>query len=135
MTALMEGLRNFKARGLESAVLSQHLVGDLVKFYSVEGTSFFDWGYADPDHSKYGDERINGVPNKYPFDAQALKAETDRLAAFLGVPVYGGDCVVDEQGQFHIIDFNDWPSFSRCRYKASQAIAERIMTILDTPPI
>ena len=128
--ALMAGLRNFKDRGVERVVLSQHLVGDLVKFYSVEGTSFFDWDYADPDHSKYGDERVNGAPNKYPFDALALKAETDRLATYLNVPVYGGDCVVDQLGQFRIIDFNDWPSFSRCRDRASIAIADRIMTTL-----
>lgn len=28
----------------------------------------------------------------------------------LNVPVYGGDCVVSEDGSIRIIDFNDWPS-------------------------
>lgn len=134
-TALLEELCNFKVRGVESALLTEHLVGDLVKFYSVEGTTFFDWDYADPNHSKYGHEQINGEPHKYAFDNHRLKAEADRLAAHLGVPVYGGDCIVDSQGQFRIIDFNDWPSFSRCRYRASIAIADRIMSILNSPPI
>ena len=135
--ALLEALCNFKVRGIPCAVLTEHLVGDLVKFYSVEGTSFFDWDYADPNHTKYGNEEINGLPHRYPFDDNALKAEADRLAAFLGVPVYGGDCVIDEHGQFRIIDFNDWPSFSRCRYRASIAIADRIMKVLDSnsPPL
>lgn len=129
-TALLEVLLDFKFRGVTHAVLSAHQEGDIVKFYSVAGTTFFDWDYADPAHSKYGHEAINGVPNKYPFNPNKLKEEADRLADALGVPVYGGDCVVDADGHFYIIDFNDWPSFSRCRYRASIAIAERIMNVL-----
>lgn len=128
---LLEALCNFKVRGVATAVLTRHLVGDLVKFYSVEGTPFFDWDYADPRHSKFGNEWINGASQGYTFDVAALKAEADRLAAHLGVPVFGGDCVVDAQGRFRIIDFNDWPSFSRCRYRASIAIADRITAALE----
>ena len=32
------------------------------------------------------------------FDADALKAEADKAADMLSVPVYGGDCVVGEDG-------------------------------------
>ena len=134
---LLEALCNYKVRGVTSVVLSRHIVGDIVKFYSVEGTAFFDWNYADPRHSKFGNEWINGASQGYTFDVAALKTEADRLAAFLGVPVFGGDCVVDARGHFRIIDFNDWPSFSRCRYRASIAIADRIMKVLDpnSPPL
>lgn len=39
------------------------------------------------------------------------------------VDVYGGDCIVRPDGTFCVIDFNDWPSFSRCRGEAAEAIA------------
>ena len=38
----------------------------------------------------------------------------------LDVPVYGGDCVVSSSGEIRIIDFNDWPSFARCREEAGK---------------
>ena len=50
----------------------------------------------------------------------------ERLAAVIGLDVYGGDCIVRSDGTFAIIDFNDWPSFSRCREEAAKAIALRV---------
>ena len=47
-----------------------------------------------------------------------------RLSQLVGVEVFGGDAIIDEQGRFYIIDFNDWPSFSRCREEAAMAIAQ-----------
>ena len=40
--------------------------------------------------------------------------------------IYGGDCVVSADGTLRIIDFNDWPSFARCREEAGGKIAECI---------
>ena len=37
-----------------SMTVSEHLQGDLVKFYGVEGTSFFSWRYPDPGNTKFG---------------------------------------------------------------------------------
>ena len=45
----------------------------------------------------------------------------------LQIPVYGGDVVIDEDGEFWFIDFNDFPSFSSCRARAAEAIAQRIL--------
>ena len=42
------------------------------------------------------------------------------------MPVYGGDCVVSATGEIRIIDFNDWPSFARCREEAGPEIAKCI---------
>ena len=111
----------------ESIVLTEHLKGDLVKFYGVEGTDFFFWRYPDPQNSKFGLEAINGSPARYKFDAMTLKQTCDKAAEASKIIVYGGDCVVDSNGNFRIIDFNDWPSFSACRNEASKAIAERIL--------
>ena len=45
----------------------------------------------------------------------------------LNVPVYGGDCVVSEDGSIRIIDFNDWPSFAPCREEAGFYIATKMV--------
>ena len=118
---------SFKSREVASVVASEHLSGDLVKFYGVEGTDFFDWGYASDGHSKFGLEAINGKARGFEFNVAALKRISDEAARVLDVPVYGGDCVVSEDGTIRLIDFNDWPSFSRCRIEASKAIASRIL--------
>ena len=36
--------------------------------------------------------------------------------------MYGGDAIVTSDGDFYIIDFNDWPSFASCREAAAEAI-------------
>lgn len=122
-----QAIKGFINRGVTSIVVSEHLRGDLVKFYGVEGTDFFDWGYASDGHSKFGLEAINGKACGFSFDASELKRISDEAARVLDVPVYGGDCVVSEDGTIGLIDFNDWPSFSRCREAASKAIASRIL--------
>ena len=118
---------NYQERGINSFVAQQHIEGDLIKFYGVEGTDFFNWDYASNGHSKFGLEEINGKEHGYPFNPEDLKALADRASRAVETPVYGGDCVVDAEGKMYIIDFNDWPSFSRCREEASKAIAKRIL--------
>ena len=118
---------NYLERGINSFVAQQHIEGDLIKFYGVEGTDFFNWDYASNGHSKFGLEEINGKEHGYPFKPEDLKALADRASRAVETPVYGGDCVVNAEGKMYIIDFNDWPSFSRCREEASKAIAKRIL--------
>ena len=36
------------------------------------------------------------------------------------------EAIVRADGSFCVIDFNDWPSFSRCREEAAEAIASLI---------
>ena len=56
-----EVLQEYFLRGIKRAVINRHLVGDLIKFYGVQGTPFFFWFYPfDEGHSKYGHEAING---------------------------------------------------------------------------
>lgn len=120
-------LADFHQRGIPEAVVNEHLQGDLIKFYGVQGTDFFYWFYPDPcSHSKFGLEKINGVAKGTPFQVEDLKKYSDRAAEVLNVPVYGGDCVVLPNGEIKIIDFNDWPSFARCREEAGKKIAECI---------
>ncbi len=55
-----------------------------------------------------------------------LRAELEKIRQFSDIMVYGGDMVVRADGSFAIIDFNDWPSFSRCREEAARAIAQAL---------
>ena len=121
---LDRAIRRFHQRGIRDVVVSSHVPGDVVKFYGVEGADFFRVFYPTDDGvTKFGDEERNGSARHYPFDVERLRQEAERLSRLTGVPVYGGDAVVTEQGQFCIIDFNDWPSYSRCREAAAEAIA------------
>jgi len=50
-------------------------------------------------------------------------------AEALGLEVWGGDALFDGN-EFAIVDFNDWPSFSRVRDEAARAIARRSLQLL-----
>jgi len=120
-------LQEFAFRDIPNAVINEHLVGDLVKFYGVADTDFFYWFYPfDLSLTKFGLESVNGSAKEFPFDVEALKKACDRAGEVLNVKIYGGDCVVDSNGDFKIIDFNDWPSFAPCREEAAPYIAECI---------
>lgn len=131
---LAVAMRRFADRGLREAVVCEHLPGDLVKFYGVKGTGFFEYYYptAGDGFSKFGLERHNGAARFYAFDAAALAATADRAASLLNLPVYGGDCIVGADGEVRLIDFNDWPSFSRCCDRAAEAITSVIVKAIES---
>ena len=120
-------LNEFALRGIERAVINEHLNGDLLKFYGVKGTDFFYWFYPnDHNHSKFGLEKINGKPKGIAFDLISLNEICNKTAEVLDIYIYGGDCVVSPDGSLKIIDFNDWPSFAPCRNEAAPYIAQCI---------
>ena len=124
---LRQAIADMEQRGISEYTVSAHVVGDLVKFYGVLGTGFFRYYYpTDDGQTKFDDERRNGSAHHYPFDISALQGETERLAEAVGIDIYGGDAIVRDDGSFCLIDFNDWPSFSRCREEAADAIASLI---------
>lgn len=126
-----EVLQEYFLRGIKRAVINVHLDGDLVKFYGVRGTPFFYWFYPfDSGHSKYGWEEVNGKSQGIKFDLKYLKSICQQAAEELNVEIYGGDCIVDQDGSIKIIDFNDWPSFAPCRDQAAPHIAKRIMAVI-----
>ena len=124
-------LKEYAIRGIPSAVINEHLVGDLVKFYGVAGTDFFYWFYpSNMHHSKFGLEVINGTAKGIPFDEAQLRLLCHKAAEVLSIHIYGGDCIVSEDGVMRIIDFNDWPSFAPCREEAAPNIARRIWDLM-----
>ncbi len=124
-------LQEYFYRGINRAVINRHLEGDLVKFYGVAGTDFFFSFYPYFGHNeKFGLDAVNGKPLCMPYDKEKLHAVCERAASLLDVVVYGGDCIIDAQGNFSIIDFNDWPSFAPCRKEASVQIARRVIALI-----
>lgn len=131
--AANEALENLRRQGATEALCFHHLAGDLVKFYGVAGTPFFHCYYptATGGRSKFGLEAINGLPQGHTYDPQRLHTLATLAAQAIGIDVYGGDCIVQADGSMHIIDFNDWPSFSCCREQAAPHIAARIASLIS----
>lgn len=125
--SLIATKESFAVRGITDLVIQAHVQGDLVKFYGVEGTGFFRAYYpGDDGDSKFGDELINGQPHHFFYQKELLQASAEQLSRLINLPVYGGDAIINRDGDFVIIDFNDWPSFSRCKTDAADAICQLI---------
>ena len=125
----------FVQRGITDIVMQAHVKGDVVKFYGVEGTGFFWYYYSGDDtETKFGDEERNGKPQYYPFSSSNLQTDAEKLACLLQTSIYGGDAIIQEDGSYVIIDFNDFPSFSKCRKEAAKAIFERVKLEVECSP-
>lgn len=119
-------VNRMRQRGIATLVVSQHLEGDLIKFYGVRGAGFFFWFYASDRPDKFGNNPINHQAQGYRFSERALQEICNHAATVIGLEVYGGDCVVSDDGTIQLIDINDWPSFSRCREQAAEKIIRLI---------
>lgn len=105
------------------AIFCNHIKGDVIKFYGVM-ENFFTHCYPNPEKTKFGWERINGVPRQHPFNYERLKETAFAAAKAVGLDVFGGDCIVTPEGKIFIIDINDFPSFSAVRNEAAHEIAK-----------
>jgi glutathione synthase/RimK-type ligase-like ATP-grasp enzyme len=110
-SALSSVLAQFRGRGITSAVLQQHVDGEVIKFYAVRGAFFA--AYRDGAAVALGGGERN-----------ALVQLVEAAAAALGVEIFGGDCVREANGRLWLIDLNDWPSYAPCRAAAAEAIAQ-----------
>ena len=117
----------FQQRGIVDFIVQAHVEGDLIKFYGVEGTNFFRCFYpCDDGETKFGAEQRNGFSHHFSYSKGQLQHDAEQLSRLLQTPIYGGDAIIRADGTYVIIDFNDWPSYSRCRQEAAQAIVERV---------
>lgn len=102
-------------RGIAAVDVRAHVVGDWLKFYGVAGAGFFYAYYPEGNSgNRLDEERLKSM----------LRLTLDSMEGLL---VYGGDCVVREDGTPVLVDLNDWPSFSPCRQEAATAIKELIV--------
>ena len=117
----------FQQRGIVDFIVQAHVEGDLIKFYGVEGTNFFRCFYpCDDGETKFGAEQRNGISHHFSYSKGQLQYDAEQLSRLLQTPIYGGDAIIRADGTYVIIDFNDWPSYSRCRQEAAQSIVERV---------
>ncbi|MBO6118252.1 MAG: NTP transferase domain-containing protein [Bacteroidales bacterium] len=130
-----EILANYNSRGIKTAVISENIDGDIVKFYGVrtskdcgsgketgeKTSSFFYMTY--PTKDKFG-EKINTSPDRIDFNVDKFKDECSAAAMLLDLEIYGGDAAIDTNGNFYIIDMNDFPSFSACKDLAAESITD-----------
>ena len=119
-----EILKNYKSRGIDSAIISEHIEGDIIKFYGIRGTDFFDYSY--PIKDKFNNQ-INTSKERIKIDEKKVVATCQKAAEVLGLEIYGGDVAVDKNGNFYIIDMNDFPSFSPCKDKATESIIKLLV--------
>ncbi len=123
-----EVLQEYFLRGIRRAVINKHLTGDLVKFYGVSNSPFFYWFYPfESGYNKPGDGRKLDDQRQLRFDLDALRETCARAAEILNIRVWGGNCMVSDEGEITIIDFNDWPSFAPCRQDAALSIAKSVI--------
>ena len=116
-----EALDRFAKRDIPFIIAQEHVTGDLVKFYGVRGemrpvaANWFEWFY-------HRDKGMLG----HSFEVARLRDAAFGAAAALGLEIFGGDAVIQEDGKPMIIDINAWPSYARYRERAAQAIANHL---------
>jgi hypothetical protein len=111
-------LADFTRRGIRFAYVQQEVVGRVIKFYGVSGGSHF---------SVHPEDNEKEIPEAA---VRALSEAASAAAGALGLQAWGGDAVLSGD-RFAIIDFNDWPSYSRVRGPAARAIARRAISLLS----
>jgi len=111
-------LADFTRRGIRFAYVQQEVLGRVIKFYGVSGGSHF---------SVHPEDNEKEVPEAA---VRALSEAASAAAGALGLQAWGGDAVLSGD-RFAIIDFNDWPSYSRVRGPAARAIARRAISLLS----
>lgn len=124
-----EVLQEYFLRGIKRAVINRHLDGDQVKFYGVRETDYFYCFYPfEKSYSSKGDDRApRRGGGEVRFDLGKLRETCNRAADILDIRIYGGEAIIDAEGNFSIIDFNDWPSFAPCRVEVSVVIARAVL--------
>lgn len=111
-------LADFARRRVRLAYVQQAVPGTVVKFYGVSGGGYFA---ALPEAGEIPEAAIRSLSEAATIAAEAL-----------GLHTWGGDMVLSGD-RFAIIDFNDWPSYSRVRAPAARAIARRALLLLSRP--
>ncbi len=114
-------LAKFHGRGIENVVLQEHIQGPIYKFYGVRGL-FFKPRYMGIALKEKEQLSANTAHN-HQVDFEMIRMLADKAAQKLDLEIYGGDCIIDDDGGIYFIDMNDWPSFRTCREDAGRAMA------------
>ena len=114
---LTRAVHHFRSRRIGEILVQEDAAGEGIKFYGVRGGHYFSAFRASTGEEVTSEiKRLSGV--------------AEEAAETLGLEVYGGDAIITPGGKVVLIDFNDWPSFSRCCEPAAKAIAKYVTSIL-----
>jgi glutathione synthase/RimK-type ligase-like ATP-grasp enzyme len=103
-------LKSLKASGIKNILVQDFVIGGKsYKFYGIGDEIFL------PDFDKPGSENVIEFAR--------------RISHLIGMDVFGGDFIY-KNGNFYVVDFNDWPSFSSMRKEAGERIAQLIISRL-----
>ncbi len=123
-----EVLQEYFLRGIDRAVITRHLEGELIKFYAVADTPFFYWFLPfERKETRPGLPEATQPANRPAVDKARLMHICRTAAEVLDVKIYGGDCILGPDGRITLIDFDDFPSFAPCRNEAAPYIAKCVM--------
>ena len=115
------------AQSVPDIVVTRHIEGDLLKVYCVGQRVVHSFYPQASGYSKFGTQEQHNTPLAHtPYSAEELTDLARTIARTLGLEVFGFDAIVSPDSAIHVIDVNDWPSFSACRDEAARAIADRI---------
>lgn len=136
INAYEQSIARFHARGIDKAVVMEHLDGACIKFYVIQDTGFLHFlpaeklGYdkfnANCSAYEKHEEEHNKGEKAYQLPTAKLCQSLDEAKDLFKLKIYGGDAIIGPDGIARLIDLNDWPSFSACREKAADAIAQLV---------
>jgi len=130
--ALRSALAGMAERGVPVAYVQQAVEGRVVKFYGVSGGEYFAVLDEDDGKGEQSSERSSEQSSMSDQVRLELARSAAAAATALGLETWGGDAVIDGE-RFVMVDFNDWPSFSRVREAAARAIARRCLMLARRP--
>lgn len=124
-----EVLQEYFLRGIDRAVITRHVDGELIKFYGVADTPFFYWflPFERKEQRPTPDIAAANPSSAAMVDKARLMQICRAAADVLDVKIYGGECILSPDGRITLIDFDDFPSFAPCRNEAAPYIAKCVM--------
>jgi hypothetical protein len=85
--------------------------------------NWFEWFY-------HRDKAMLG----YSFEVSRLRRAAFGAAAALELEIFGGDAIIQANGEPAIVDVNAWPSYARFRDRAAHAIADLLTARFQRRP-
>lgn len=124
-----EVLQEYFLRGIDRAVITRHVDGELIKFYGVADTPFFYWflPFERKEQRPTAETAAKPGAAAAAVDKARLMQICRAAADVLDVKIYGGECILGPDGRITLIDFDDFPSFAPCRNEAAPYIAKCVM--------
>ncbi|MEI8346445.1 MAG: hypothetical protein WCG27_03195, partial [Pseudomonadota bacterium] len=122
-------LAYYQKNKINKMVLQKHVEGPIIKFYGVQNRFFHHRVMTSKDPHK---KEVH-YPNEWwqKINVEAIRAIAFKKAGILGLSIFGGDCIIDQNGKLWVIDMNDWPSFRTCQEEAAKAMGHLALDALS----